>query len=81
MDSSVTEFKQRCLEIIRRVEKTGKPVTLTKRGRAVARLEPPLGGGVAADRKPWEQLRALGGELLAEPGESVLNEEEFEVLR
>lgn len=26
MDISVTEFKHHCLEIIRRVEKTGKPL-------------------------------------------------------
>jgi hypothetical protein len=31
--------------------------------------------------KPWQQLRALGGELLAEPGESVMREEDFEALR
>ena len=81
MDISVTEFKQRCLEIIRRVEKTGKPVTLTRRGRAVARIQPPLSAAGTSGRKPWEQLRALGGELLAEPGESVLRDEDFEVLR
>ena len=81
MDISVTEFKQRCLEIIRRVEKTGKGVTLTRRGRPVARIQPPLSGGETGARKPWEQLRALGGQLLAEPGESVLKDEEFEALR
>ena len=42
MDISVTEFKQRCLELIRRVERTGRPVTITRRGRTVARLQPPL---------------------------------------
>lgn len=81
MDISVTEFKQRCLEIIRRVEQTGKPVTLTRRGRAVARIQPPLVASGPAERKPWEQLRACGGELLAGPGESVLKDKEFEALR
>jgi prevent-host-death family protein len=80
MDISVTNFKQRCLEIIRRVEKTGKPVSITRRGRVVARLQPPA---AAADSrlKPWARLRAQGGRLLAEPGESVLREEDFEALR
>jgi hypothetical protein len=32
------------------------------------------------EAKPWQQLRALGGELLAEPGESVVREEDFEAL-
>ena len=38
MDISVTEFKQRCLEIIRRVERTGGEVTITRRSRVVAQL-------------------------------------------
>jgi prevent-host-death family protein len=81
MDISVTEFKQRCLEIIRRVEETGEPVTLTRRGRAVARLEVPLVSAAAAGLKPWERLRAAGGRLLAPAGESVLSDEDFEALR
>jgi prevent-host-death family protein len=81
MDISVTEFRHRCLEIIRRVEKTGKPVTLTRRGKAVARLQAPIASLPDARLKPWEQLRALGGWLLARPGESVISDEEFEALR
>jgi prevent-host-death family protein len=81
MDISVTEFKQRCLEIIRHVEKSGKPVAITRRGKVVARLQPPLRAGDDLNLKPWEQLRKLGGRLLAEPGESVLRGEDFEALR
>lgn len=80
MDISVTEFKHRCLEIIRSVEKTGRQVAITRRGKVVARLN----RSEAAARsvlKPWEQLRALGGRLLAQPGESVLHDEDFEALR
>jgi prevent-host-death family protein len=81
MDISVTEFKQRCLQIIRQVEKTGRPVAITRRGKVVARLQPPARGSDRPALKPWEQLRALGGRLLAEPGESVLRDEDFEALR
>jgi prevent-host-death family protein len=81
MDISVTEFKQRCLEIIRQVEKSGKPVAITRRGKVVARLQPPARRTERPDLKPWEQLRAMGGRLLAEPGESVIRDEEFEALR
>jgi prevent-host-death family protein len=81
MDISVTEFKQRCLQIIRRVEQSGQPVTITRRGKVVARLQPPVRGDDRRDLKPWERLRALGGRLLAEPGESVLKDEDFEALR
>jgi antitoxin (DNA-binding transcriptional repressor) of toxin-antitoxin stability system len=81
MDISVTEFKQHCLEIIRRVEHSGQTVAITRRGKVVARLH--ASGPPIAPRglKPWEHLRALGGRLIAEPGESVVTEEDFEALR
>ena len=81
MDISVTEFKHRCLEIIRRVEESGTPVAITRRGKVVARLQPALRGGERRDLKPWEQLRAMGGRLLAEPEESVIRDEDFDALR
>ncbi|MFN2375270.1 MAG: type II toxin-antitoxin system Phd/YefM family antitoxin [Candidatus Binatia bacterium] len=81
MDISVTDFKHRCLEVIRRVERTGQPVTITRRGKVVARLAPSSGVGVGDSRKPWEQLRELGGRLLAEPGESALKDEDFAAAR
>jgi prevent-host-death family protein len=34
------EFKARCLEVMDRVARTRRPVTITKRGRPVARLVP-----------------------------------------
>ena len=80
MDISVTEFKHRCLEIIRRVEESGKPVAITRRGK-VARLNPSSSSIEPSRLKPWEQLRALGGRLRAKPSESVLRDEDFEVLR
>ena len=80
MDISVTEFKHRCLEIVRRVERTGQTVTITRRGKVVAHLEPSATGAIAG-QKPWERLRALGGALRGAPGESVVREEDFEALR
>ena len=81
MAISVTEFKHRCLEVVRRVERTGKGVTITRRGRAVAQLEPSDHGRDRGAQKPWERLRALGGTLLATPGESVLRDEDLEAMR
>lgn len=79
MDISVTEFKQRCLEIVRRVERTGQPVAITRRGRVVAQLRRPA--AMAETGKPWQQLRAAGGRLIARPAESVLEERDFEASR
>lgn len=79
MDISVTEFKTHCLELIRQVEQGGEPVVIKRRNKVVARLTPPQAHEKAL--KPWEKLRALGGAFLAEPGESVLRDEDFEALR
>lgn len=81
MDISVTEFKHRCLAIIRNAEKTGKPVTITRRGKVIARLQPAKMPEEAAHLRPWEHLRAMGGSLRGEPGESVLRNEDFESTR
>jgi prevent-host-death family protein len=81
MDISITQFKQRCLEIVREVERTGRPVTVTRRGRIVARLQPAALGDRERAQKPWEQLRACGGRLLATAEESVLADSDFEALR
>lgn len=81
MDISVTEFKQHCLKIIRRVERTGAPVAITRRGKVVAQLRRPGAAQGAAAGKPWERLRAMGGRLVASPGESAASRKEFEALR
>jgi prevent-host-death family protein len=79
VDISVTDFKRRCLEIVRRVERTGQPISITRRGKVVARLAP--SHAQPAPRRPLEALRELGGELLAEPSELALRNEDFEALR
>lgn len=78
MDISVTDFKAHCLDLIRKVEKGGEPVIIRRRGKVVARLTPPQNH--EKDLKPWEKLRG-SGVLLAEPGESVLRDEDFEAMR
>jgi antitoxin (DNA-binding transcriptional repressor) of toxin-antitoxin stability system len=79
MDISVTNFKARCLDLIRKVEASGKSITIRRRGQVVARLEPAGGGG--GQGKPWEELRALGGRSHLKSNESVLTDEDFEALR
>jgi prevent-host-death family protein len=48
-----SEFKAKCLELIDRVRETAEPITITKRGRIVARLFP----AADEDDRPWERLR------------------------
>ncbi len=80
MDISVSEFKQRCLEIARRVERTWRPVAITRRGKVVARLSPST-GQAGRSARPREAMRGLGGVLLAGPDESALRDQDFEALR
>ncbi len=79
MDISVTRFRASCLKLIRRVETGGEAVDIKRHGKVVARLSPPP---VVAEApcKPWERLRG-SGELLAKPGESVLDERAFQASR
>jgi antitoxin (DNA-binding transcriptional repressor) of toxin-antitoxin stability system len=79
MDISVTNFKARCLDLIRKVEAGGKSITIRRRGRVVARLEP--AGGGAGQGKPWEELRALGGRSHGKANESAWTDKDFEALR
>jgi prevent-host-death family protein len=55
------EFKAKCLRILNEVERTGEPVTITKRGRPVAevtavesRKERPLFGLLKSDKYRFE---------------------------
>jgi antitoxin (DNA-binding transcriptional repressor) of toxin-antitoxin stability system len=79
MDISVTDFKTHCLDLIRKVEESGKSITIRRRGKVVARLEPATGG--SSRGKPWEELRALGGHTRITANESVCANEDFEALR
>jgi antitoxin (DNA-binding transcriptional repressor) of toxin-antitoxin stability system len=79
MDISVTQFRARCLRLIRRVEVGGEPVDIKRRGKVVARLTPPP-SAARQTQKPWERLRG-SGQLLGAPGETVLHAGDFEASR
>ena len=70
------EFKAKCLALIDRVRDRGEPITITKRGRVVARLVP---AGDEDDR-PWLALRGRGrwtGDRFA----PVVDERDLQVLK
>lgn len=79
MDISITDFKQRCLQVVREVEQTGKPVAITRRGRVVAQLEPALPADAPARGKPWERMRGRG-KWLAAPEETFIRKKELKGL-
>lgn len=82
MDISVSRFKQSCLEVVRRVETTGQPVAITRRGKVVARLSPASAAKAVPPMSPWARIRARNTAVCRfEAGESVASESEFEAAR
>lgn len=79
MAISITEFKAKCLKVIRQVEVEGQPIEIVRRGRVVARLVPAVPTAVQAGTKPWQRLRGTGSLDLA-PHESVLHDTDFDAL-
>jgi prevent-host-death family protein len=58
---TATQFKARCLRLLDEVSETGEPLVITKRGRPVARLEPPE---PPADLRGSAKLRLSEEELI-----------------
>lgn len=53
----VSEFKAKCIGVLKEVQRSGEPVVVTLRGRPMARIE-----GVP-DSKPGKQLGTLAGSM------------------
>jgi len=58
---SASEFKARCLALMDRVSRTGRPVAITKRGKVVARLVP----GDPVKQRPLKGSVLHQGDLMA----------------
>jgi prevent-host-death family protein len=52
---AAAEFKAKCLALLDEVKERGEPITITKRGRVVARLVP----ADDDDARPWERVRGV----------------------
>jgi prevent-host-death family protein len=76
MKVNATEFKAKCLSMIDEVHAGGEPVTITKRGRVVAKL---VSAG-HADEKPWLALRGQAT-WKGDPFAPVVSEEDIEALK
>jgi prevent-host-death family protein len=76
MKIPAAEFKARCLAILDLVSRNGESVTITKRGRVVARL---VQAEAEGDR-PWEQVRGKA-RWAGDPFAPVLDETEIDAVR
>ncbi|HTM89286.1 MAG TPA: type II toxin-antitoxin system Phd/YefM family antitoxin [Terriglobales bacterium] len=70
------QFKARCLKVMDEVQNTREPVTITKKGKPVAKLVPP-------DTPPRDIFGCLKGviEIVGDIESPVVPPEEWEVLR
>ena len=76
MNVPAAEFKARCLALLDEVHQTGKAITITKRGRIVARL-------VAADedeQRPWVRIRGTA-KWVGDPVAPAIDEDDIDALR
>ena len=76
MKLSASEFKAKCLALLDRVHDDGEPVTITKRGRVVARLIP----AGEADHRPWLRVRHTA-RWHGDPFAPVVKERDIEALK
>lgn len=76
MTLSATEFKARCLNILDRVKTQQETVTITKRGRVVARLVP----AADASEQPWLRLRKTPARWHGDPFAPVVAERDVNAL-
>ena len=73
---AAAEFKAKCLALIDSVHQYGTEITITKRGRVVARLVP----AQDADERPWERVRGKA-KWAGDPLAPAIDEADIDALR
>jgi prevent-host-death family protein len=77
MKVNATAFKAKCLSMIDEVHAGGEPITITKRGRVVAKL---VSAG-HADEKPWLALRGQRAVFKGDPFAPVVDDDDIEAYK
>ena len=72
-EMQISAFKAKCLAVLERVGKTGKPVLVTRFGQPVAQIVPPPSG-------EWLGAMAGTGRILGDLTAPVLDPDEWEAL-
>lgn len=76
MNVGAAEFKAKCLALLDWVRERGEPITITKRGRVIARLVP---AGDETER-PWLRVRGKA-HWHGNPFAPVIEESEIDALK
>ena len=75
---AISEFKAKCTEVVARVEKTRKPIRITRHGKPVAEVVPPT---VAVDRAAWIASMQGSVKIFGDIISPASDPEDWEVLR
>jgi prevent-host-death family protein len=75
---AISKFKATCLAVIEEVRKTGKPLTITKKGIPVAQVVPPP---VPPHKASWLGCMAGTGRIEGDIISPAADLDEWEVLR
>ena len=75
---SISDFKARCLAILKRVKRTGQPIRITRFGEPVADVVPPAPPQPA---KSWVGSMAGTVEIAGDIVSPVASPQEWEALR
>ena len=75
---AISRFKATCLAVLEQVRRTGRPVTVTRFGKPVARIVPPE---PSRRTKKWLGSMKGSAEIVGDIVSPVLPPEAWEVLR
>ena len=75
---AISKFKAKCLAVLQRVKRTGKPVLVTRFGRPIAEVVPPSGRAPAST---WIGSFQSRGRIVGDIVSPASEERDWEVLR
>ena len=75
---AISEFKAKCLAVMERVRKTGKPILVTRFGKPVVEVVPP---GPVPDSNDWIGSLESSGRIVGDIVAPASDESDWEVLR
>ena len=75
---SISEFKAKCLALLEQVQKTKKPIRVTRFGKPVVEVVPP---SPVTDRKDWIGSMTGEMEILGDITSPIIDEQDLEALQ
>jgi prevent-host-death family protein len=77
-EMSISEFKAKCLALLKQVSKTKRPIRVTRFGKPIAEIVPP---SPPKNRKNWLGCMKGTATIVGDIVSPVIDPEDWEVLR